>query len=67
MPIYEYSCLKCGHNFEIITTYSGELVNCPICSGEVERLLSTFNHTFGWRLTEQSHERFAKDEFERDI
>jgi putative FmdB family regulatory protein len=42
MPLYEYQCKKCGHRFERIQTYSAEDVKeCPLCQGEVERLIST--------------------------
>lgn len=41
MPLYEYQCKKCGHRFERIQSYSAEDVKeCPICHGEVERLIS---------------------------
>ncbi len=42
MPLYEYQCKKCGHRFERIQTYSAEdAKECPLCQGEVERLIST--------------------------
>jgi putative FmdB family regulatory protein len=42
MPLYEYKCKKCGHRFERIQTYSAEdAKDCPLCQGEVERLIST--------------------------
>jgi putative FmdB family regulatory protein len=42
MPLYEYKCKKCGHRFERIQTYSAEdAKECPVCQGEVERLIST--------------------------
>jgi putative FmdB family regulatory protein len=41
MPLYEYKCKKCGHRFERIQTYSAEdTKECPVCQGEVERLIS---------------------------
>ena len=41
MPLYEYKCKKCGHRFERIQTYSAEdAKECPVCLGEVERLIS---------------------------
>ena len=41
MPLYEYQCKKCGHRFERIQSYSAEDVKeCPVCQGEVERLIS---------------------------
>jgi putative FmdB family regulatory protein len=42
MPLYEYKCKKCGHRFERIQSFSAEDVKeCPLCQGEVERLIST--------------------------
>lgn len=41
MPLYEYECKRCGHRFERIQSYSAEDVKeCPVCQGEVERLIS---------------------------
>lgn len=41
MPLYEYRCTKCGHRFERIQTYSAlDVKECPLCQGEVERLIS---------------------------
>jgi putative FmdB family regulatory protein len=41
MPLYEYKCKKCGHRFEQIQTYSAQdAKECPVCQGEVERLIS---------------------------
>src|SRR5271154_963532 len=42
MPLYEYQCKKCGHRFELIQSFSaGDPKECPVCHGEVERLIST--------------------------
>jgi putative FmdB family regulatory protein len=41
MPLYEYQCTECGHRFERIQSFSAEPVReCPVCEGEVERLIS---------------------------
>jgi putative FmdB family regulatory protein len=41
MPLYEYRCKQCGHRFERIQSFSAEDVKeCPVCKGEVERLIS---------------------------
>jgi putative FmdB family regulatory protein len=41
MPLYEYKCKKCGHRFERIQTYSAaDPTECPVCLGEVERMIS---------------------------
>jgi putative FmdB family regulatory protein len=40
MPLYEYSCRDCQHNFETLV-FDGDTVECPECHGErLERLLS---------------------------
>ena len=41
MPLYEYRCKQCGHRFEKIQSFSApEEKECPVCKGEVERLIS---------------------------
>ncbi len=41
MPLYEYRCKACGHRFEKIQTFSApDWKECPVCKGEVERLIS---------------------------
>jgi len=39
MPVYEYSCKACGHEFE--TLVRGDTPSCPACRSEdLEKLLS---------------------------
>jgi putative FmdB family regulatory protein len=41
VPLYEYRCKQCGHMFEKIQSFSApEEKECPVCHGEVERLIS---------------------------
>ena len=41
MPIYEYQCEACAHQFEAIQKMSARpLRKCPECGGKVERLIS---------------------------
>ncbi len=41
MPLYEYRCKQCGHQFEKIQTFSApDETECPVCKGELERLIS---------------------------
>jgi len=45
MPIYEYVCKKCSHQFELLRLSSNGFkgVKCPECgSGKAEKKLSTF-------------------------
>ncbi|MGE5302164.1 MAG: FmdB family zinc ribbon protein [Alphaproteobacteria bacterium] len=44
MPIYEYQCRRCHHNFEQIILSTREKVICPQCdSRAVEKRLSVFS------------------------
>ena len=42
MPIYEYKCLKCGHQFEVIQRFSDNPVEiCPKCKKKkIKKLIS---------------------------
>ena len=41
MPLYEYRCNKCGHQFEKIQSFSApDEKECPVCQGQLERLIS---------------------------
>jgi putative FmdB family regulatory protein len=41
MPTYEYVCTKCHHHFEAFQSIASEpLKVCPVCRGELERLIS---------------------------
>lgn len=40
MPLYEYTCQKCAHQFETLV-FNGEKVECPEChSTRLEKLFS---------------------------
>ncbi|HEY6446777.1 MAG TPA: zinc ribbon domain-containing protein [Acidobacteriaceae bacterium] len=56
MPLYEYRCKSCGHTFEKIQSFSApEEKECPVCHGEVERLLSAPAIQFkgsGWYVSD---------------
>ncbi|HVB47683.1 MAG TPA: zinc ribbon domain-containing protein [Burkholderiales bacterium] len=42
MPIYEYACNKCGHEFETLVR-SGSVPDCSSCrSTDLEKKLSVF-------------------------
>ena len=56
MPLYEYSCHRCGKTFEVRQKFSDEpLSTHEDCGGDVERLLSApalqFKGT-GWYVTD---------------
>jgi putative FmdB family regulatory protein len=43
MPIYEYRCSECDHEFEELVSSSSSSVTCPKCATEkVNRKLSVF-------------------------
>ena len=56
MPLYEYRCKDCGHQFEKIQSFSApEEKECPVCRGPVERLISAPAVQFkgsGWYATD---------------
>lgn len=78
MPIYEFLCRGCGHEFETVVLPS-TTASCPACAGEdLERLVSGFAVSSEQtrqaaiksakrrdmsRRTEQIH---AQQEYERD-
>ena len=42
MPLFEYDCLSCGHQFEYLTR-AGQTPSCPSCeSDELRKRLSAF-------------------------
>lgn len=55
MPVYEYSCQKCGE-FEVAQRITEDpLKRCPTCRGKVKKLIS--NSSFhlkgsGWYITD---------------
>ena len=41
MPLYEYRCSACEHQFEVIQSFSAKpLRKCEKCGGKVEKLIS---------------------------
>jgi putative FmdB family regulatory protein len=43
MPIYEYHCSRCNHEFELLVLKTSPAPACPAChSPEIEQLLSGF-------------------------
>ena len=42
MPIFEYSCESCNYTFDKLVMHQETKVNCPLCQGEVKKLMSTF-------------------------
>jgi len=67
MPIYEYQCPKCERTFKKLCYVDTPEARCSVCNSMAKRIISLVNHTFGWRLTSASHERFSNDEWEKDV
>ena len=43
MPLYDFRCKSCGHQFEALSRPQDPPVACPSCkSGDLEKLLSGF-------------------------
>ena len=43
MPLYDFRCQSCGHEFEVLVRSGEASPTCPECqSSELERLLSLF-------------------------
>jgi len=53
MPVYEYLCKDCSHQFEKLVRGYKESTLCPQCSS---RKVSKLFSTFACRASESSHE-----------
>ena len=56
MPLYEYKCAKCAHQFEKIEKHNAPTTQkCPKCGGKAERMISAAGIQFkgsGWYVTD---------------
>jgi putative FmdB family regulatory protein len=51
MPIYEYACQDCQHEFEELVMRRDEIILCPACgSNQARKLMSRFATTGETRL-----------------
>lgn len=66
---YEYQCRNCGLKFETRQPIGArDLATCPECGCVAEKLLSTFNFTFGFKLADECHHtKGMRDYFVRNI
>jgi putative FmdB family regulatory protein len=56
MPLHEYKCTQCGHEFEALqNTKDKPLETCPQCGGPLRKLVSSPAIQFkgnGWYITD---------------
>jgi putative FmdB family regulatory protein len=64
MPIYEYRCDNCGHQFEVIQRMTEPVLStCAQCGGHVRRLISQTSFVLkgsGWYVTDYPSESRKK-------
>ena len=64
MPIYEYSCKKCGKQIEVIQKFSDKLLRtCPDCKGRLSKLISRTSFQLkgtGWYVTDYARKTEKK-------
>lgn len=65
MPIYEYKCLRCNHEFEAVQKFSdAPLRQCSVCGGPVKKLISRSSFHLkgsGWYLTDYARKSAPTD------
>ena len=70
MPIYEYECTKCGHQFELIQKVDDPpKTKCEKCRGRAERLISSPAIQFkgsGWYVTDYARQGRSDSKAESD-
>jgi len=75
MPLYEYECTACGHQFEVIRKFSDPPEDkCPKCGSPVRKLQSAPAFQFkgtGWYVTDyaksgQSEGKTGSDKGKKD-
>ncbi len=55
MPIFEYHCQSCNHDFEKLVFGRDPVVECPLCGqNKVEKLMSTCAAKVGYKFTSAS-------------
>ncbi len=47
MPTYQYSCTECGHDLEIVQSFSEDsLTVCPECEGRLRKIFNAVGVVF---------------------
>jgi putative FmdB family regulatory protein len=59
MPIFEFRCQSCGHEFEKLV-FGSDAVACPACHQEnVDKLMSACSAKVGYKFTATSNPKGA--------
>jgi putative FmdB family regulatory protein len=65
MPTYQYACIACAHEFEVVQSFSDEsLTKCPECQGEIRKIYSAVGVVFkgsGFYKTDSAKKSVAAD------
>jgi len=74
LPLYDFKCEACQLRFDALKGIDDRhSAECPRCGQRSRKLMSVANHTFGWRLTEDSHlptknlYKRKQDEWEKNV
>jgi putative FmdB family regulatory protein len=57
MPIYDYVCVGCGHEIEVIHSVTADSPSCPKCGGQMKKAIVAPAVHFkgsGWARKEKS-------------
>ena len=47
MPTYEYACTECGHQFDVVQSFSDDaLSECPECGGSLRKVFGSVGIVF---------------------
>lgn len=61
MPIYEYECLRCKKNHEVMQKITeNPLTKCPACGGRLKKMVSNTSFILkgtGWYVTDYASDR----------
>lgn len=65
MPVYEYRCRKCSHQFEVQQSFTDDaLTVCPECEGELRKVYAPIGISFkgsGFYKTDTRAESSSSD------
>jgi putative FmdB family regulatory protein len=47
VPTYQYACTECGHDFEVVQSFSdASLTECPVCAGRLRKVFNAVGIVF---------------------